>query len=135
MPFRLYQSSIMRKTFTKEERLCSKRDIDSLFHSGSSFVVYPFRVVYSVISSEAMDAKVILSVSKKRFRRAHDRNRIKRLMREVYRLHKAEVLYPDLIDRSLSIHYAIQYIAKEELSFNYLEERMIKVLKHLKTLV
>ncbi len=135
MPFRLYQSSIMRKTFTKEERLCSKRDIDSLFHSGSSFVVYPFRVVYSVISSEAMDAKVILSVSKKRFRRAHDRNRIKRLMREVYRLHKAEVLYSDLIDRSLSIHYAIQYIAKEELSFNYLEERMIKVLKHLKTLV
>ena len=135
MPFRLYQSSIMRKTFTKEERLCSKRDIDSLFHSGSSFVVYPFRVVYSVISSEAMDAKVILSVSKKRFRRAHDRNRIKRLMREVYRLHKAEVLYSDLIDRSLSIHYAIQYIAKEELSFNYLEERMIRVLKHLKTLV
>lgn len=125
----------MKKTFTKEERLCSKRDINSLFNSGSSFVVFPFRVVYHVIPKEKIEAKVIISVSKKRFRRAHDRNRIKRLMREAYRLQKAELLYPILNELSLSIDFAIQYIAKEELSYAYLSERMTKMLKQLKTLL
>lgn len=122
----------MRKTFRKEERLCSKRDIDSLFHSGSSFVVYPFRVVYSLLPSDNFDAKVIISVSKRRFRRAHDRNRIKRLMREVYRLHKGDILYPTLVERSLNINFAIQYIAKEELSYKLLDEKMTKMLNQLK---
>jgi len=121
----------MRKTFSKEERLCSKKAIDALFHSGSSFIVYPYRVVYFFSSSEVFEAKVIISVSKRRFKRAHDRNRIKRLMREAYRLQKSNVLYPFLMDKSLNLNFAIQYIAKEELSFKLLEEKMVKTLNQL----
>lgn len=134
MPFRLSLVIHMKKTFTKEERLCSKRDIDSLFSSGSSFVVYPFRVVYTAASAEAPESKVILSVSKRRFRRAHDRNRIKRLMREVYRLQKNDILYPVLEERSIKLHFTIQYIAKEELKFVFLQEKMSKLLNQLKDL-
>lgn len=134
MPFRLLSVICMKKTFRKEERLCSKSAIDALFHSGSSFVVYPFRVVYLITSGESSDAKVILSVSKRRFKRAHDRNRIKRLMREVYRLQKSDILYPLLIEKSITLNFAIQYIAKEELSFKLLDEKMTKLLSQFKTI-
>jgi ribonuclease P protein component len=123
----------MRKTFTKEERLCSKRKIDSLFHSGSSFIVYPFRVVYlaSPAQENLYPVQVILSVSKRRFKHAHDRNRIKRLIREVYRLQKNELLYDEVNKLSLNLDMAIQYVGKEELSFELLFTKMNKTLKQL----
>lgn len=124
----------MRKTFTKEERLCSKSEIDSLFHSGSSFVVYPYRVVYSCQPVEVSQIKVIISVSKRRFKRAHDRNRIKRLMREVYRLQKSDYLSLQVFAKTVNLHFAIQYIAKEELPFKVLSEKMTKLLIQLKEL-
>ena len=126
-------SHLMKKTFTKEERLCSKRKIDSLFHGGSSFIVYPFRVVYLVGQSveSPYPVQVILSVSKRRFKRAHDRNRIKRLMREVYRLQKNELLYDDVNKLCLNLVLAIQYVGKEELSFELLYAKMSKTLKQL----
>ena len=121
----------MKKTFTKEERLCSKRDIDSLFHSGSSFIVYPFRAVYLVGPDQEnpTPAQVIISVSKRRFKHAHERNRIKRLMREAYRLQKQEFLYQDLNKLSMHLNLAIQYVGKEELSYELLFNKMNKTLK------
>lgn len=124
----------MKKTFKKEERLCSKSLIDKLFHRGSSFVVYPFRVVYLSESAEEGSApavQTIISVSKRRFKRAHDRNRIKRLMREVYRLQKNELLIPRVIADQHVVYLAIQYVAKEELKFELLFEKMNKLLKQL----
>lgn len=123
----------MKKTFTKEERLCNKRKIDSLFHSGSSFVVYPFRLVYLVGKQQSTPSAVqaILSVSKRRFKRAHDRNRIKRLMREVYRLQKNELLYQQVYRQSISLDVAIQYVGKEELDYQLLFVKMNKALKQL----
>ena len=123
----------MRKTFTKEERLCSKSKIDSLFHGGSSFIIYPFRVVYLArpAISSAHPVLVLLSVSKRRFKRAHDRNRIKRLMREVYRLQKNELLYDEVMKYDLNLDLAIQYVGKEELSFELLFTKMNKTLKQL----
>lgn len=121
----------MKKTFTKEERLCSKRKIDSLFHSGSSFIVYPFRAVYLVGPDQEnpTPAQVIISVSKRRFKHAHERNRIKRLMREAYRLQKQEFLYQDLNKLSMHLNLAIQYVGKEELSYELLFNKMNKTLK------
>ena len=121
----------MKKTFTKEERLCSKRKIDSLFHSGSSFIVYPFRAVYLVGPDQEnpTPAQVIISVSKRRFKHTHERNRIKRLMREAYRLQKQEFLYQDLNKLSMHLNLAIQYVGKEELSYEFLFNKMNKTLK------
>ena len=123
----------MIKTFSKEERLCSKKLIDQLFHSSSSFIVYPFRFVYQKVDATGTPYPVqaILSVSKRRFKRAHDRNRIKRLMREVYRLQKSEHLYVHLQQSSLNLLLAIQYVGKEELPYELLYNKMNKGLTQL----
>ncbi|GHV65129.1 hypothetical protein FACS1894199_05040 [Bacteroidia bacterium] len=76
-------------TFHKAERLSHKALFEELFASGKSFVNYPFRVVFKKSSQEGeFPARVGISVSKKKFKSAVKRNRIKRLTRETYRLHK-----------------------------------------------
>jgi ribonuclease P protein component len=73
----------------KEERLSLKRQIEQLFSVGHSFIVYPIRIVYRPLTADEPPVTAILvSVSKRRFKRAVDRNRIRRLLREVYRLNK-----------------------------------------------
>ncbi|WP_140936589.1 ribonuclease P protein component [Sphingobacterium lumbrici] len=116
---------MIKNTFKKEERLCSKRLIDSLFHSGSSFVVYPFRVVF--LKTElplASHTQIILSVPKRRFKHAVSRNRIKRKMRECYRLQKNTTLLPVMSENSLNLLLAIQYVANEELSSQIMFSKM-----------
>ena len=81
-------------TFPKEERLCRKKLIEELFgKQGSSFGVYPLRIVW--IKSEQPSTappQVLISVSKRTFKRAVDRNYLKRLIREAYRLNKYRLL-------------------------------------------
>ena len=79
-------------TFGKKEKLCSKLVIDELFKTGRSFKEYPIRVVYLPLNESDSTAKLLISVPKKRFNKAVSRNRIKRLIREAYRLNKSELL-------------------------------------------
>lgn len=116
----------MKNTFTKEERLCSKRLIESLFHKGSSFVVYPYRVVFLLTETEGspFSMQSILSVSKRRFKRAVDRNFLKRRMREAFRLKKGRGLYPFLETHSINLVLTFQYIGKEPVPFEIMYQRM-----------
>ena len=80
-----------RYTLAKAERLCSKKLIERLFSGGNnSFPAFPLRVVYMWISSEEVtaDVSMMISVPKKRFKHAVKRNRVKRQVREAYRLNK-----------------------------------------------
>ena len=78
-------------SLNKSERLCSKKLIDELLLSKCSFVKYPFRIIYKISSQTGeYPARMAVSVSKKKFKRAVKRNRIKRLTREAYRLNKPE---------------------------------------------
>ncbi len=81
-----------RNTLGKNKRLKSRKLIGYLFEKGQSFSIYPLRVVY--ITNEAADAPLQagFTVSGKKFKRAVDRNRIKRLMRESYRLQQHPLL-------------------------------------------
>jgi len=78
---------IVRYTFKKAEKLSSKKDIQELFTNGSSFYLYPFKVV-TLPNSETIRHQVLFSVPKRIFKRAVDRNLLKRRMSEAYRLHK-----------------------------------------------
>ncbi len=80
-----------RYTLSKSERLCSKLMIERLFAGGNkSFPAYPLRVVYMCLSSDEgmADVSILISVPKKRFKRAVKRNLIKRQIREAYRRNK-----------------------------------------------
>lgn len=80
-----------RYTFGKAERLCSKKLIERLFSGGNkSFPAFPLRVVYMPLSADESEADVtiLISVPKKRFKHACDRNHVKRQVREAYRLNK-----------------------------------------------
>lgn len=75
-----------RDTLKKHERLCSRKVIEALFAGGhKSWAAYPLRLVAMPTERET---QMMISVSKRRFRHAVDRNRVKRLVREAYRHNK-----------------------------------------------
>lgn len=121
--------AINRYTFKKEERLCSKRLLEKLFRNGSSFLIYPFRIVYLIEPfSESSPAQVVIGVSKRRFKRAVDRNLIKRRIREVYRLNKEETLYAALRESNTQIVLSLSYVGKEILEYKVFERKLVAAL-------
>jgi ribonuclease P protein component len=82
-----------RNTLGKAERLNRKRIIETLFAGrAKSFSAFPLRIVYIPLDDLASPATVLISVSKKRFKRAVKRNRVKRQIREAYRRNKHDLL-------------------------------------------
>lgn len=111
----------MDQSFKKIEKLKSQKLIEKLFSEGKSIAVYPLRLVYLKTSFEdSVKLKVGVSVSKRNFKKAVDRNRMKRLMREAYRLNKSKYL------NNITDQYAfmILYIGKSETDFNTISKKM-----------
>ena len=120
-------------TFKKEERLCSKKLIDELFHSGSSFLLYPFRIVWLRHPLPAnVPAQVVINVPKRRFKKAVHRNLIKRRIREIYRLSKGSELYNFLEDHSGQLLLGIHYVGKDIVDYHLMEKKFKLVLLQLK---
>jgi len=118
-------------TFKKEERLCSKKSLDLLFKNGSSFLVYPFRITYFFIDEpHEYPAHVVINVAKKRYKRAVDRNLIKRRTREAYRVQKEALLYSHLQSQSLLL-ISLQFIGKEKYAYDFFERKLGLALKKL----
>ena len=116
--------------FPKEEHLCRKKLIDELFgKQGSSFGIYPLRLVW--IKSEVPTTtppQVLISVSKRTFKRAVERNRLKRLIREAYRLNKHHLTEAPHTVASLGILYT----GKEKSELPLLEKKLISGLIRLR---
>jgi ribonuclease P protein component len=120
------------QTFKKEERLCNKKLIDELFHNGSSFLCYPFKASWLMVDEpQQVPVQVLFAVAKKRYKRAVDRNVLKRRMREAYRLHKQELLYDFLNQTDKSILLSISYIGKEINEYKLIEKKMLKLFSQL----
>ena len=116
--------------FKKEERLCSKATIEALYANGKSVAAYPLRAVYLPLEAEenAPAASILISVSKKRFKHAVDRNLAKRRLREAYRLNK-HTFTEQLQQQGKRMAIAILYLDKQHHSFGYLQAKMVKLLK------
>ncbi|HEX6223828.1 MAG TPA: ribonuclease P protein component [Chryseolinea sp.] len=111
-------------TFTKAERLSKEKIIQELFDKGSSFYLFPFKVFFMPNSdSEFPHHQVLISVSKKIFKKAVDRNSIKRRIREGYRLNK------NLLSGQNKLVIAYIYSAKEILPSAQIHERLVKTFK------
>ena len=119
-------------TFHKSERLCSQRLIDELYHTGHRMMVFPYSVTWKCYEKNDLPerAQVLISTSKKKFHFAVDRNHVKRLTRECYRLHKPE-LYEMLIQHDKTIIISINYIHTQILSYQQLSRKFDKLLVQL----
>ncbi len=121
-------SETKKYTYGKEEKLKRRKLIDEIFKSGESFPNYPFRVFYKIMDFDAnVKAQVGVSVSKRNFKHAVDRNRIKRLMREAYRLNKYTLI--DNLDKQVVL--MIIYTQRKELPFDLINSKMKSTLKKL----
>ncbi|MBK6966613.1 MAG: ribonuclease P protein component [Bacteroidales bacterium] len=116
-------------TFGKQEHLCSIPEIQKLFHEGKSFFRHPVKLYWLPGNWAGKPvAKVIVSVSKRNFKKAVDRNFIKRLLRECYRRNK--VIVEDGLTGKRCI-VALVYSGKEIPEFKSLEPIIIKLLERL----
>jgi len=114
-------------TFSKRERLCGRDDFQKLFSEGKSFYCYPFKCVYLWKEAERFSARVAVAVSKKKFKHAVDRNKIKRLIRESYRLEKG-ILYQKYNDIPQSIDMLIIYTETKICSFSLTQKKLIELI-------
>lgn len=132
----------MPQTFSKSERLCSKKILGEVFKKGSAtvgtFYLFPFRVLYllqpdPITTADRPESTVptlpaiVITVPKRTFKRAVDRNLIRRRVREAYRINKS--LYSP--EKPLPAYIAFLYTAKQIISFEEIEKGMKLALKKL----
>lgn len=124
----------MNNTFRKNERITSRLLIDHLFGSGESKSVtaFPLKAVYCIVPHHETDAtvQILISVPKRHFKRAVKRNRVKRQIREGYRLHKN--LLPD-VGEGKQLLIAFIWLSDSLSTTAEVEQRIIKLLKKIHT--
>lgn len=129
----------MKKQFTlgKEERLKSRKQIDHLFQEGRSFNLFPYRVLFSISPKRPDSSAAIqfgIGVSTRHFKKAVDRNRIKRLSREAWRLQKNE-LTELLTTQEKCLNVFFVFTGKELVAFAEVNEKIAGSIKKLKKLI
>jgi len=118
----------MNQSFPKREKLKSKKLIEILFSEGKSISVYPIKLVYLKTALEAeVHIQAGVTVSKRNFKNAVSRNRIKRLLRESYRLNKHLVF--NILEEDYTFMFL--YLGKEMPVYHDLEKKMITIFQKL----
>jgi ribonuclease P protein component len=120
-------------TLGKNERLKSRKLIEQIFREGKSFIIQPYKTYYLFTGgthndqSPTFNIQFATGVSSKTFKKAVDRNRIKRLTRESYRLQKKE-LQDSLKEKNLQLNLFFIYISRELPDFNMVKEKVNVIL-------
>ncbi|HNR74350.1 MAG TPA: ribonuclease P protein component [Cyclobacteriaceae bacterium] len=112
--------------FKKNERLSKEKWIQELFEKGSSFYLSPFKIIYLKHPDSTLPNQILISVPSRQFKKAVDRNLIKRRIREAYRTQKSNLTQP--------LIFAIVYTAKEILPFSEVKTKILIALTKLSTL-
>ncbi len=122
----------MKLTYPKTERLKSRNAIDLLFTAGKSVSVYPLRLVYVKTTNENGPKLMMgVSVSKRHFKKAVDRNYYKRLLRETYRFHQ-EILQEITNNQAGQFNMMLLYQTKERLTFQEIDLKTIQLFEKFK---
>ena len=121
------------KTFRKRERIVSLKLIETLFGGGcsQSVAAFPLRAVYMLSERQPNEAPVqlLISVPKKRFKHAVDRNRVKRQVREAFRQHK-DLLYP-VVPETQRLLLAFIWLSDEHRSSKEVEGRIVALMRRI----
>jgi ribonuclease P protein component len=121
-------------SYNKTEKLKSRKMLNELFTSRRSFSVFPVKVFYILPETKEKNIQVGVGVSAKNFRKAVERNRIKRLLRECYRLNKLP-LYATVESKQKAVGVFFLYIGKEMPEYTMLNEKMKTALTKLEELI
>ncbi len=117
-------------SFPKKERLCSHILIQELLKNGNSIFVFPFRCIWTITEHHEIPLQIAFSVPKKRFKHAHDRNLIKRRLRNAYRLQKSPII-ETLKATNQSMLCLMVYNTSEILEYPILEEKINSILNRI----
>lgn len=123
-------SAAERFTLSKEERICSKKLINELFTgNGRSMTAFPLRVVFMrrTIVDDQPRAAMLVSVPKRYFKHAVDRNRVKRQVREAFRRNKS-IITQNLTDDHEAVAMAFVWLTDEKFPSSEVENRMVRLL-------
>lgn len=123
-------SAAERFTLSKEERICSKKLINELFTgNGRSMTAFPLRVVFmkrTIVDDQPL-AAMLVSVPKRYFKHAVDRNRVKRQVREAFRRNKS-IITQNLTDDHDAVAMAFVWLTNEKYPSSEVENRMVRLL-------
>jgi ribonuclease P protein component len=118
-----------RFTLSKQERLCSRKIIESVFEGKKVIHLFPFSIYYQFCSLPSPTPfQIAFAVSKKNFKRAVDRNKIKRLMREAFRLNK-ELLTSQTFEKQIAL--VSVYHAREIVPYHIIEDKWKEATKQI----
>ncbi len=118
-------------SLAKNERLSSKKEIAELFSQNTAFTAYPFKLLFRENShDQAIGAALLCVVPKKNIKTAVGRNRIKRLIREVWRVNKHDVNRV-LTKKNKQINVAVIFLAHKQVDFTTAEQKINTLLKRL----
>ncbi|MBI33823.1 MAG: ribonuclease P protein component [Flavobacteriales bacterium] len=121
----------MSKRFGKQDKVKGKKAVSRIFENPkSSITLFPFKAFYSISKSNKSNVRFAVSVPKKKFKRAVDRNKIKRLLREALRLHKS-ILDECLTKQNISLDVMVLYNSEKMPSYNSVEIKIKEILKRL----
>lgn len=123
-------SAAERFTLSKEERICSKKLINELFTgNGRSMTAFPLRVVFMkrTIVDDQPRAAMLVSVPKRYFKHAVDRNRVKRQVREAFRRNKS-IITQNLTDDHDAVAMAFVWLTDKKFPSSEVENRMVRLL-------
>lgn len=123
-------SAAERFTLSKEERICSKKLINELFTgNGRSMTAFPLRAVFMkrTVGDDQPRAAMLVSVPKRYFKHAVDRNRVKRQVREAFRRNKS-IITQNLTDDHEAVAMAFVWLTDEKFPSSEVENRMVRLL-------
>ena len=120
----------MNFTFGKAYKLCSKKDIETLYREGRDVKYFPFYLKYSIGAVKNAPFQIVLVVPKKKFRNATTRNQIRRYIREAIRLEK-NMLEEKLLGKEIAVSLFLVYAGDADISLSSAKKDIVKLFKKL----
>jgi ribonuclease P protein component len=118
-------------TLPKSERLCGTKAVEELFSTGQSYFSYPFKIIFTKSDQSIPFPKILISIPKRVIKKAVQRNKLKRQLKEIYRLNKNDFWPPHSNNYIHTV--GIIFAGKEPADFEFLKKKLILALQRLKS--
>ena len=121
----------MDNKLKKDEKLCSRTAVERLFGEGKSLMAFPLRAAYRLRPPGEHPVQFLISIPKKRIRKAVGRVTLRRRVREAYRLNRRELLQAPLDQAGWGVDIAFVYLANNLAPYSVINERMVSLLQRI----